>query len=198
MDKPTDSPSAPAPLHLRSQREWEAWLRKHHADTDGAWLRIAKAGAPEASVSYAEAIESALCWGWIDGQKKGLDDAWWLQRFTPRRARSIWSKINCAKAEALVANGRMQPAGLQEIERAKADGRWDEAYDGARSSTVPDDLQAALDAQPAARAFFATLDGANRYAVLWRVQTAKKPETRAKRIELLVGMLARGEKIHAR
>jgi uncharacterized protein YdeI (YjbR/CyaY-like superfamily) len=197
MAKPSDSPSATAPLHFRTPREWEAWLRKHHADAEGAWLRIAKVGAAEPSVSYAQALESALCWGWIDGQKKGLDGAYWLQRFTPRRARSIWSKINRAKAEALIASGRMQPPGLGEVERAKADGRWDEAYDGMRTSSVPDDLQAALDAQPRAHAFFAQLDGANRYAVLWRVQTAKKPETRAKRIAMLVDMLARGEKIHS-
>jgi uncharacterized protein YdeI (YjbR/CyaY-like superfamily) len=196
MAKQTDSAAAPEPLRLRTQREFEAWLRRHHADTDGIWLRIAKSGAEEPSVSYAQALEAALCWGWIDGQKKGLDESYWLQRFTPRRARSIWSKINCAKAEALIAQGRMQDAGLREIERAKADGRWDGAYDGARSSTVPDDLQAALAAQPRAAAFFATLDGSNRYAVLWRVQTAKKPETRAKRIAQFVDMLARGEKIH--
>lgn len=193
-------PSAPSPapltLRCRSARAFETWLRKNHSASDGVWLEIAKPGAPEATISYAEAVDVALCYGWIDGQKKGKDAAYWLQRFTPRRARSIWSKANREKAEALVAAGRMQSSGQAEIDRAKADGRWDAAYDGARTAAVPPDLQAALDAQPKARAFFATLNAANRYAVLWRVQTAKKPETRASRIEKLVAMLARGEKIH--
>jgi len=189
------SPSEP--LRFASQRAFESWLRKHHASSDGVWLLIAKAGADEATLTYAQAVEVALCYGWIDGQKKALDAQHWLQRFTPRRERSLWSKINRAKAEALIESGRMQPSGLAQVERAKIDGRWDAAYDGVQSATVPDDLQAALDAQPKARKFFAKLDSANRYAVLWRVQTAKKPETRAKRIETLVSMLARGEKIHS-
>jgi uncharacterized protein YdeI (YjbR/CyaY-like superfamily) len=191
------SPVSPSePLRFASQRAFESWLRKHRATSDGVWLLISKAGADESTVTYAQAVEAALCYGWIDGQKKSLDAQHWLQRFTPRRERSLWSKINRAKAEALIESGRMQPSGLAQVERAKADGRWDAAYDGVQSATVPDDLQAALDAQPKARKFFAKLDSANRYAVLWRVQTAKKPETRAKRIETLVSMLARGEKIH--
>jgi uncharacterized protein YdeI (YjbR/CyaY-like superfamily) len=194
----TADPKPAAPQRFRDARAWATWLRTHHASSEGVWLQLAKAGADEPGLSYAEAIEVALCWGWIDGQKKGLDAQSWLQRFTPRRARSLWSKINRAKAEALIAAGRMQPAGLAEIERARADGRWDEAYDGARTSVVPADMQAALDANRPAAEFFATLDGANRYAVLWRVQTAKRPETRTKRIATLVEMLARGEKIHAR
>ena len=189
------SPTA-APLRFATARAWETWLRKNGARSDGIWMLIAKAGADEPSVTYPQAIEAALCHGWIDGQKKTVDDQHWLQRFTPRRARSIWSKINCAKALALIESGRMQAAGQAQVDAAKADGRWDAAYDGARASTVPDDLQAALDATPKARAFFATLNATNRYAVLWRVQTAVKPETRAKRIAQLVEMLARGEKIH--
>ena len=185
------------PIRFASQREFEAWLRTHHARSDGEWLQLAKAGCETPGLTYAQAVESALCWGWIDGQKRAFDAQHFLQRFTPRRARSLWSKINCAKAEALVASGRMRPPGLAEIERAKADGRWDAAYDGARTSAVPDDLAAALAAARGARAFFDALDAANRYAVLWRVQTAKKPETRARRIETLVAMLARGEKIHS-
>ena len=185
------------PVRFATQRAFETWLRKHHASSDGTWLLFAKIGADKPTVTYPQAIEVALCWGWIDGQKKALDEQHWLQRFTPRRARSLWSKINRDKAEALIAAGRMQPAGQAEIARAKADGRWDAAYDGARTSTVPDDLQAALDAEPTAKAFFTTLNATNRYAVLWRVQTAKKAETRAKRIATLVAMLARGEKIHA-
>ena len=185
-----------APTLFKTAKSFETWLKKHHASSDGLWLLIAKKGADEPSVTYAQAVEIALCWGWIDGQKKGLDDQHFLQRFTPRRARSIWSKINVDKVAALMAAGRMQPAGQVQIDAAKADGRWQQAYDGARTSTVPDDLQAALDAAPKAREFFATLNATNRYAVLWRVQTAVKPETRAKRIAQLVEMLARGEKIH--
>lgn len=186
----------PATLRFDSAGSFEQWLRQHHSSSDGVWLEIAKPGAAEATVSYAEAVEIALCHGWIDGQKKALDASCWLQRFTPRRPRSLWSKVNRAKAEALIAAGRMQAGGHAEIERAKADGRWDAAYDSARTAAVPTELQAALDAQPKAKAFFSTLDAANRYAVLWRVQTAKRAETRARRIETLVAMLARGEKIH--
>ena len=171
-------------------------MRQHHATSDSVWLLLAKAGADERTVTYAEAVEVALCYGWVDGQKKALDGQHWLQRFTPRRKRSLWSKINCTKAQALIEAGRMKPAGQAEIDGAKEEGRWAQAYDGARTSTVPDDLQTALDAAPKAKKFFGTLDAANRYAVLWRVQTAQKPETRAKRIATLVAMLARGEKIH--
>lgn len=189
---------SPAPVTLRcdSARAFEAWLRKNHSASEGVWLEIAKAGAPERTIGYIEAVEVALCYGWIDGQKKARDAVVWLQRFTPRRPRSIWSKVNRARAEALIAAGRMQASGQAEVDRAKADGRWDAAYDSARTAAVPADLQAALHAQPQAEAFFATLNAANRYAVLWRVQTAKKPETRARRIETLVAQLARGEKIH--
>ncbi|MFO1330700.1 MAG: YdeI/OmpD-associated family protein [Rubrivivax sp.] len=185
-------------MRFKSARAFEAWLSKHHARSDGLWLQIAKRGAREPSVTYAEAVEVALCWGWIDGQKKGLDDQHFLQRFTPRRARSLWSKVNVGKVAALIEAGRMQPPGLAQVEAAKADGRWAQAYDGARTSTVPDDLLAALQAEPEARAFFATIDAANRYAVLWRIQTAVKPETRARRIVQLVQMLARGETVHVR
>ena len=184
------------PTLFKNAKAFEAWLKKHHATSDGLWLQIAKKGADEPSVTYPEAVEIALCWGWIDGQKKGLDDQHFLQRFTPRRARSIWSKINVDKVAALIEAGRMQPSGHAQIEAAKADGRWAQAYDGAKTSTMPEDLQAALDASPKAKAFFATVDAGNRYAVLWRVQTAVKPETRAKRIAQLVEMLARGEVIH--
>lgn len=163
------------PTLFKSAKAFEAWLKKHHATSDGLWLKIAKRGSDEPSVTYPEAVEIALCWGWIDGQKKGLDDQHFLQRFTPRRARSIWSKTNVDKAEALIEAGRMQAAGQAQIEAAKADGRWARAYDGARTSRVPEDLLAALEAEPKAKAFFATLNAANRYAVLWRIQTAVKP-----------------------
>lgn len=185
-----------APRLFKSAKAFEAWLKRHHARSDGLWLQIAKRGADEPSVTYPEAVEIALCWGWIDGQKKGLDDQHFLQRFTPRRARSIWSKINIDKVAALTEAGRMQPPGLAQVEAAQADGRWAQAYDGARTSTVPDDLQAALEAEPKAQAFFATISAANRYAVLWRIQTAVKAETRARRIAQLVAMLARGETVH--
>lgn len=181
---------------FKNARAFETWLKKHHATSDGLWLKIAKRGAQEPSVTYAEAVEIALCWGWIDGQKKGLDEQHFLQRFTPRRARSIWSKINVDKVARLIEAGRMQPPGHAQVEAAKADGRWAQAYDGAKTATVPDDLVAALDAKPSAKAFFATLNASNRYAVLWRIQTAVKPETRARRVAQLVDMLARGEVIH--
>jgi uncharacterized protein YdeI (YjbR/CyaY-like superfamily) len=159
-------------------------------------MRIARKGGETASVSYAEAVEVALAWGWIDGQKGGGDATAWLQRFAPRKPRSIWSKINRDKALALIASGRMQPAGRAEVERAQKDGRWADAYDSPRTAEVPEDLARALARNAKARAAFATLNGANRYAILWRVQTAKKPETRARRIADLVAMLARGEKLH--
>jgi uncharacterized protein YdeI (YjbR/CyaY-like superfamily) len=188
--------SQPDPRRFPTQRAFEAWLKKNHASCDGVWLLIARPGAEEPTVTYQQAVEAALCYGWIDGQKKALDAQHWLQRFTPRRPRSLWSKTNRAKAEALIESGRMQPGGMAEVERARSDGRWDAAYDGPRTAQVPADLEQALDARPEARAFFSRLDGANRYAVLWRIQTAKKAETRARRIETLVEMLARGEKIH--
>ncbi|MBW8845958.1 MAG: YdeI/OmpD-associated family protein [Burkholderiales bacterium] len=190
------APAEATPTLFKNAKAFEAWLKKNHAKSDGLWLKIAKRGAAEPSVTYPEAVEIALCWGWIDGQKKGLDDQHFLQRFTPRRARSIWSKINVDKVAALTAAGRMQPPGLAQVEAARADGRWAQAYDGAKTSTVPDDFAAALDANPPAKAFFATVNASNRYAVLWRIQTAVKPETRAKRIAQLVGMLARGETVH--
>lgn len=192
----TDHQPQPAPSLFKNANAFETWLKKHHAIADGLWLQIAKRGADEPSVTYAEAVEIALCWGWIDGQKKGLDDQHFLQRFTPRRARSVWSKLNVEKVAGLIAAGRMQAPGLAQIEAAKADGRWARAYDGAKTSVVPEDLLAALDAQPSAKAFFTTVNASNRYAVLWRIQTAVKPETRARRIAQLVDMLARGETIH--
>ena len=184
------------PTLFRNAKAFEAWLKKHHSTSDGLWLQIAKKGGGQASVTYPEAVEIALCWGWIDGQKKGLDDQYFLQRFTPRRPRSIWSKINVDKVAALIEAGRMQPAGQAQVDAARADGRWAQAYDGARTASVPQDLQAALDANPKARQYFATINASNRYAVTWRVQTAVKPETRAKRIAQLVEMLARGEVVH--
>ncbi|CAN4279652.1 YdeI/OmpD-associated family protein [Pseudoxanthomonas sp. LjRoot125] len=181
--------------HFADASAWERWLERHPASM-GVWLKIAKKESGIASVSYAEALDVALCHGWIDGQKKGFDAQFFLQRFTPRRARSTWSKINVAKIETLVAAGRMRPSGQREVDAAKADGRWEAAYDGAKSMEVPVELAKALAKNRKAKAFFDALDKTNRYAVCWRVQTAVKPETRLARIEKLVGMLARGEKIH--
>jgi uncharacterized protein YdeI (YjbR/CyaY-like superfamily) len=185
-------------LSFATPQAWSAWLAAHHASSRGVWLKIGKTKASSASITYAQGIEVAIAWGWIDSQKGKLDDSWWLQRFTPRTAKSPWSKINRAKAEALIAAGSMQAPGLAEVERAKADGRWERAYDGARSSSVPADLAAALARNARALAFFETLDSANRYAILYRVQAAKKPETRAASIARFVAMCARHETIHAK
>ncbi|MDP9864705.1 MULTISPECIES: YdeI/OmpD-associated family protein [Streptosporangium] len=183
-------------LSFPSAAAFEEWLALHHGSSPGIWLRISKKVAGVESLDYAQALDVALCHGWIDGQKGTSDAGHWLQRFTPRKARSRWSKVNRDKAVALVEQGRMRPAGLLEIERAKADGRWEAAYDGSRTATVPEDLARALAGNPAAQEFFATLDSRNRYAVLYRVQDAKKAETRARRIEQYVTMLAEHKKIH--
>lgn len=181
---------------FRRQRDWEDWLDANHATSSGVWLRLAKKGSAVQSVSYAEALEAALCYGWIDAQKKGESEHAWLQRFTPRRNKSIWSKLNREKAAVLIKAGRMQPAGLEQVERAKRDGRWDAAYDSPANAETPEDFAAALGRNARAKAFFRTLDRANRYAVIWRIQTVKKAETRARRIRQFVEMLERHEKIH--
>lgn len=179
------------------QRDWATWLKNNYDTSSGVWLQLAKKDAGVQSVSYDEAIEVALCFGWIDGQKKAHSEQYWLQKFTPRSAKSVWSKINKAKALALVEAGKMKPPGLKEIERAKHDGRWNAAYDSASKSTVPSDFQSALDGNTRAKNFFGTLDSRNRYAVLFRIQTAKNAETRAKKISQFVQMLERSEKIHS-
>ncbi|MEO6919705.1 MAG: YdeI/OmpD-associated family protein [Collimonas sp.] len=183
-------------LRFDDRKACVAWLKKNHGKSPGVWLRLAKKNAERASVSHPEALESALCYGWIDGQRKSDDVDHGLQRFTPRSARSIWSKINRDKALALIASGQMQAAGLNEVERAKSDGRWEAAYDSARTATIPDDFQLALDANAAAQAFFALLDAQNRYAVLFRIQTAEKVETRVKRIAAFTRMLSEQKKLH--
>jgi uncharacterized protein YdeI (YjbR/CyaY-like superfamily) len=186
---------APAKL-FESKRDWAAWLEKNHRKSAGLWLRLAKKDSPLRSVSYQEALEVALCYGWIDGQKRPESADAWLQRFVSRSRRSIWSKINRQKALALIENGEMKAAGLEAIENARKNGRWDAAYDSPSGAAVPGDFQAALDASPRATAFFNTLDRANRYAVLWRIQTVKKAETRARKIGQLIEMLEREEKLH--
>ena len=183
-------------IEFADTANWERWLDEHHDSSPGVWLKIAKKGAPTATVDHPQALEQAIRYGWIDGQKRGFDTTWFLQRFTPRKARSRWSKINTEHVARLIAEGRMRPAGLAQVEAARADGRWEAAYESQGNATVPPDLEAALDANPAAAAFFATLRGANRYAILYRVQDAKRPETRARRIERFIAMLGRGETLH--
>ena len=175
---------------------FEAWLADRHATSAGIWLKLRKKGAGVVALDYSQALDVALCYGWIDGQKRTFDDQHCLQRFTPRRPASRWSTINRDRVGVLIEQGRMRPAGLAEVERAKAGGRWQAAYDGVRASTVPDDLAAALAADPAAAQFFEALDRQNRFAILYRIQDAKKPETRARRIETFVAMLAEGKKLH--
>lgn len=187
-----DLPTMP----FASAAEWERWLEDNHAGSEGVWIKMAKKGSGIDSVHYPEVLESALCFGWIDGRREPLDERYFLQRFTPRRPRSRWSRINREKAERLIADGRMRPDGLGEVERARTDGRWEAAYEGQKRSTVPDDLQRELDARPGAKAFFLQLNGQNRYAILYRLQEAAKPETRARRLAKFVAMLEAGETIY--
>lgn len=182
-------------LECRSVEAWETWLEQNHASESAVWLRFAKRGSEAVTVSRAEALEVALCYGWIDGQAASQDADYWLQRFTPRTRRSTWSKINCAAVEGLIHTGRMRPAGMAAVAAAKADGRWDAAYAPPSTIEVPDDLARALAQNPSAEAFFRTLKAHNRYAILYRIHDAKRPDTRARRIEKLVAMLERGETI---
>jgi uncharacterized protein YdeI (YjbR/CyaY-like superfamily) len=179
---------------FRTQKAWESWLARNHEKAPGVWVKFAKKASGISTVTYDEAVEVALCYGWIDGLVKTVDEDHYMQRFTPRTAKSKWSKINRTKATALIESGLMQPAGMRQVEAAKADGRWDAAYDSPGNLTVPEDLQAELDRHPAAAELFRKLDSQNRYAVLYRIQDAKKPETRARRIATFVAMLNEGKK----
>ena len=179
------------------QQDWETWLEQNQ-DGPGIWLKIAKKGSGESSVTYDQALEAALCFGWVDGQKAALDEHHWLQRFTPRSSRSRWSLINRRKAQELIDRGRMRPTGMCRIEEARADGRWLAAYEGQRTASVPQDLREELDRRPRAKQFFGTLDSANRYAILYRLSEAKLPTTRARRLEKYLKMLEAGETIHGR
>lgn len=191
-------PATTEPIRIfDTEQDWEIWLDVNHETSSVIWLQLAKKGAGIITISYDEAIEIALCYGWIDGQKQAHSEQYWLQKFTPRSKKSIWSKINTAKAQALIETGKMKAAGLKEVELAKNDGRWEAAYDSVSKSVVPEDFQAALDGNPRAKEFFATLDSRNRYAVLFRIQTAKTVATRNKKILQFVEMLERQEKIHA-
>ena len=190
--KSTELPTLP----FESKKKWADWLAKQHDKSTGVWLKLAKKDSGISSVTLAEALDIALCYGWIDGQRLSFDEKYYLQKYTPRRSKSIWSKINVEKVEHLIASGQMKPAGLKAVELAKQDGRWAAAYESQKVISVPDDFQAALDKNKKAKAFFATLNSANRYAFLFRIHTARKVETRAKRISQFVEMLARGEKFH--
>jgi uncharacterized protein YdeI (YjbR/CyaY-like superfamily) len=190
--KSTDLPLLP----FTNKQKWADWLAKQHDQSSGVWLKLAKKDTDIPSVSYEEALDVALCYGWIDGQKKGFDEQYWLQKFTPRGPKSIWSKINTEKVERLIASGEMKPAGLKAIEAARQDGRWDAAYASQKNISIPEDFQAALDKNKKANAFFATLKSAERYSFMFRIHNAKKPESRARRIQQFVEMLERGEKIH--
>jgi uncharacterized protein YdeI (YjbR/CyaY-like superfamily) len=181
---------------FKAQKAFGDWLEKNHAKSSGIWMRIAKKDSVKKTITYAEALEVALCYGWIDAHKRPENDHAWLQRFVPRRPKSGWSKINRDKAIALMQSGRMRPPGLAEIERARTDGRWDAAYDSPAKAQVPPDFQRELDRKPRAKAFFETLSRINRYAIIWRLQTAKTPETRAQRVRTFLEMLEKGETLH--
>jgi uncharacterized protein YdeI (YjbR/CyaY-like superfamily) len=193
---PPANPQSEAILQFSFQAEWAQWLDQHHGGKTSVWLRHAKKGAPTTTVTNPEALEVALCFGWIDGQRNSESEHYYLQRWCPRGPRSLWSQVNRDKALAYIQSGHMQPAGLAEIERARADGRWDAAYAPASKAEIPPDLQAALDVHPGAAEFFATVSAQNRYAVLLRIQTARKPETRVRRIVQFAQMLARGETVY--
>jgi uncharacterized protein YdeI (YjbR/CyaY-like superfamily) len=189
--------SAPGAIRgFKTRRDFAAWLEKNHKDSPALWVRIGKKGSGIKSITYAEGVDVALCYGWIDAQKLPENETAWLQRFMPRRPRSIWSKINREKALALIASGQMNEAGLVEVERAKKDGRWEAAYDSPSAASVPPDFERELERHPKAKAFFKTLSRTNSYAITWRIQTAKKPETRERRIRAFIEMLEKGETLH--
>lgn len=190
------SPDGKPVVSFKDKKAWAKWLDKNHSRSSGVWLRLAKKNSGIKCVTRAESLDAALCYGWIDGQAKSDGDDHWLQKYTPRTKRSIWSKGNRELVQKLIDSGEMQPAGLAEIERAKADGRWDGAYDGPKNMVVPDDLEKAFARKKKARAFFDTLDSRNRFAILFRIHQAKRPETRAKRIAMFVDMCSKGEKVY--
>jgi uncharacterized protein YdeI (YjbR/CyaY-like superfamily) len=191
---PTEKKPEQPIIPFASRDAWEAWLEEHHTASDGLWLKFAKKGSGLETVTYVQAVEAALCYGWIDGQVRKFDEYYYLQRFTPRRPRSKWSKINRQKVTELIERGAMKPAGLREVERARADGRWDAAYDSPSTATVPEDLLRELEKNEKAREFFSELDGRNRYAILYQIQDARRPETRARRLAKYVAMLAEQKK----
>jgi len=183
-------------LSFQTQKKWRDWLHKNHKKSSGIWLRIYKKDSGVKTVTYAQALDEALCYGWIDGQRNKYDEQSYLQKFTPRRKKSIWSKRNTEHIERLTKEGKMHPAGLAEVEAAKADGRWEKAYDSPAAMDIPDDFLKALEKKPKAHAFFKTLNKTNLYSIAWRLQTAKKPETRERRMKAILGMLEEGKKFH--
>lgn len=183
-------------LTFAAPADWRMWLSKNYTLEEGIWLKLAKKNSGIPSITYAEALDEALCYGWIDGLKRPFDDKYWLQRFSPRRAKSVWSKVNREHIERLANAGKMEASGLTAVEAAKADGRWDAAYDSPSKMTIPEDFQQVLDANATAHEFYKTLNKTNTYAILYRIQSAKKPETRTRRIEQIIEMLANGDKIH--
>ena len=183
-------------IAFKTAKEWRTWLSKNSQVSTGVWLKISKKDSKEKTVTYAEALEESLCYGWIDGQKKSLDEQAWLQKFCPRGPKSIWSKINIAHIENLTKAGKMEPEGLKAVASAKADGRWEAAYDSPAKMTVPDDFINELSKNKKALDFYKTLNKANLFSIAFRLQTAKKPETRRKRVEVIVDMLSKGEKFH--
>jgi uncharacterized protein YdeI (YjbR/CyaY-like superfamily) len=183
-------------VSFQSSQEWEEWLAENHTQPGGVWLRFFRKGSGRPTVTHDEALDAALCYGWIDGQAKKYDELSWLHKFTPRRAGSVWSRRNTEHVERLTREDRMKPAGLAEVEAAKADGRWTRAYDSSSKMTVPEDFLEEVSKNKEAKAFFKTLNKANTYAIAWRLQTAKKPETREKRMKAILTMLAKGEKFH--
>jgi uncharacterized protein YdeI (YjbR/CyaY-like superfamily) len=183
-------------ISFESSSQWEKWLVENHTQQNGVWLRIFKKDSGVASVTYAEALDEALCYGWIDGQKNKYDERSWLQKFTPRRKKSIWSKINTQHVERLIESGKMKEAGTKEIEAAQQDGRWQQAYDSHKNMTLPEDFLYQLEKDPKAKVFFETLNKTNKYSIAFQLQTAKKPETREKRMKVILEKLAKGEKFH--
>jgi uncharacterized protein YdeI (YjbR/CyaY-like superfamily) len=183
-------------LPFRSSSEFRRWLTANHRQSEGIWLRIFKKDSGEPTITYAEALDEALCFGWIDGQKQRHDESSWLQRFTPRRAKSGWSKINTQHAQRLLQAGRMRASGRTQIDAAKKDGRWTAAYDSPSNATIPEDFLAEMGKNKKAKDFFESLNKSNRYAIAYRLQTAKKPETRQRRVEMILAMLTRGEAFH--
>jgi uncharacterized protein YdeI (YjbR/CyaY-like superfamily) len=192
MDKQNDQ----KPVLFSTSKDWEKWLSQHHMQIEGIWMKVAKKGASAKSIAIGDALDIALCYGWIDGQRRAYDDTYYLQKYTPRRPKSLWSKVNIAKVEALIAGGRMQKPGFEAIEAAKADGRWQAAYASQRTATMPPELEAALKRSPKAKAFYDTLNKTNKYAVIWRLLTAKTEKTKSARLQKMIDMLEDGKAFH--
>lgn len=191
-----DKQSHEKPILFSTDKDWEVWLSQHYTQVDGVWMKVAKKGAGAKSIAIGDALDIALCYGWIDGQRRAYDDTYYLQKYTPRRPKSLWSKVNIAKVEALIAAGRMQAPGFAAIEAAKTDGRWEAAYASQRTATMPPELETALNKSPGAKAFYDTLNKTNKYAIIWRLLTAKTEKTKGARLEKMIAMLEEGKTFH--